>query len=101
MTTTVVVPGEDVQPLMAAVTLYTPAAAVVTFGIEGVGEVAEKPLGPLHAYTILGIVFIDKSNVAFAHTGLLLVATGVAGVVETVTVVVAVEGTPPTVAVTV
>ena len=43
----VVVDGALVHPLTVAVTVYTPLAAVVTFGIEGSRSDEVKPFGPV------------------------------------------------------
>src|ERR1043166_9596692 len=47
LTVTVTVPAEPVHPFTVAVTEYVPAAARVTFDMEGFCKVEVNPLGPL------------------------------------------------------
>ena len=47
LTVTVVVPGAEVQPSMAAVTLKSPEALVDAFRIDGFWLVEVNPLGPV------------------------------------------------------
>ena len=49
LTTTLVVPAAEVQPLTAIVTEYVPASAVVAFALVGFCCVEAKPFGPVHA----------------------------------------------------
>ena len=88
--TTVTVPPGPVQPFTVAVTVYIPAAAAVTLGIEGFCSDEEKLFGPVQLYVADGIVLAKRFNVKPTHTGLLLVATGAAGIALITTVVVAV-----------
>ena len=88
-TTTVVVPAEDGQLMLlaayaaVAITLYTPAIAVVALALTcGFCVVLVYPIGPLHSH-VTGIVLevvAPKFKGVPEHTGLFDVATGVAGV---------------------
>lgn len=79
--TGVVVPAADVQPLMVTVTEYVPAAASVTFVMDGVWLVLVNPLGPLHDQVAVPgeVVLALSASVLPLHMGELLPATGVAG----------------------
>jgi hypothetical protein len=50
LTTTLVVPAAEVQPLTVMVTEYVPASAVVAFERVGFCSDDVKPFGPLHEY---------------------------------------------------
>ena len=50
MTTTLVVPAAEVQPLTVIVTEYVPASAVVAEERVGFCSADVKPFGPVHAY---------------------------------------------------
>ena len=81
-TTTETVSAADVQPLSVAVTLYWPAAAVVTFDIETVPDgLLLKPLGPDHVKLTPGVVEVaNKLSVPPLHKGVNAAeATGIAG----------------------
>ena len=56
LTVAVVVATVDVPPLVVAVTLYRPLAAVLAFAMAGFCCVDVNPFGPLHAYVALGTV---------------------------------------------
>src|SRR4029079_18896622 len=49
VTTTLVVPAAEVQPLTVTVTEYVPASAVVAFARVGFCSAEVKPFGPVHA----------------------------------------------------
>jgi hypothetical protein len=49
LTTTLVVPAADVQPVTVTVTEYVPASAVVAFDFVGFCSAEVKPFGPVHA----------------------------------------------------
>ena len=48
LTTTLVVPAAEVQPLTVMVTEYVPASAVVAFERDGFCKDEVKPFGPVH-----------------------------------------------------
>ena len=101
LTTTLVVPAAEVQPLTVMVTEYVPASAVVAPERVGFccGEV--KPFGPVHAYVAPETVGVERAIVAPSQYGPPLDADGVAGVGFTTTFVVpAAEVQPLTVMVT-
>jgi hypothetical protein len=50
LTTTLVVPAVEVQPLTVMDTEYVPASATAAFARVGVRSVEVKPFGPVHAY---------------------------------------------------
>ena len=50
LTTTLVVPAAEVQPLTVMVTEYVPASAVVAFERVGFCWDEVNPLGPVHEY---------------------------------------------------
>ena len=87
-TTTVVVPAKLVQPFCVTVTLYVPAIAVVELGRVGFCVELVNVLGPDQLYVAPDTVGVVKLIVFPEHTGVLLLAVGVAGVVFTTTVVV-------------
>jgi len=86
LTVTVTDPATLVQPLTVAVTLYCPAAAVVTSAIVGFCNVDVNPFGPVQLYVAPLIVDAVRFSVDPAQTGLLLPAVGAAGIALTVTV---------------
>ena len=101
LTTTLVVPAAEVQPLTATVTEYVPASAVVAFDLVGFCSEDVKPFGPVHAYVAPLTVGVESEIVAPAQYGPPLLAVGVAGVAFTTTdVVPAAEVQPLTVTVT-
>jgi len=67
LTTTLVVPAADVQPLTVTVTEYVPAFAVVELAIVGFCSADVKPLGPVHAYVAPLTVGVDSEIVAPAQ----------------------------------
>jgi hypothetical protein len=100
-TTTVVVPAALVHPFVVTVTLYVPPIATVELGRVGLRIADVNALGPVHAYVAPATVGVDNVIVLPAHTGVLLLAVGVAGVVFTTTAVVPAKLVqPPTVTVT-
>jgi len=48
LTTTLVVPAAEVQPVTVTVTEYVPASAVVAFVRVGFWSADVKPFGPVH-----------------------------------------------------
>jgi len=78
---TVVVPAEDVQPLIVTATLYVPLAAVVTFVMEGSSRLLVKPFGPVHVKVAVPVAVLVafKFNVDPLQSALLLVAFGAEG----------------------
>jgi hypothetical protein len=50
LTTTLVVPAAEVQPLTVIVTLYVPASAVVALLRVGFCKLDVKPFGPVQEY---------------------------------------------------
>jgi hypothetical protein len=101
LTTTLVVPAAEVQPLTVMLTEYVPASAVVAFVRVGFCSAEVKPFGPVHAYVAPLTVGVESEMVAPAQYGPPLLAVGVAGAGFTTTVVLpAAEVQPPTVMVT-
>ena len=82
LTTSVVLPAGDVQPLTVTVTKYVPASVAVGFCAFEV-----KPFGPVHAYVAPATVGVDKLAVPPVHTGPSFDAVGVAGAGLTTSVV--------------
>jgi hypothetical protein len=101
LTTTLVVPAAEVQPLTVIVTEYVPASARVALLRVGFCSAEVKPFGPVHAYVAPATVGVESAIVAFSQYGPPLLAVGVAGVALTTTFVVpAAEVQPLTVMVT-
>ena len=101
LTTTLVVPAAEVQPLTVMVTEYVPASAVVAFARVGFCAAEVKPFGPVHEYVAPLTNAVESEIVAPAQYGPVLLAVGVAGVALTTTFVVpAAEVQPLTVIVT-
>ena len=101
LTTTLVVPAADGQPLTKIVTEYVPASAVVAFGRVGFWSAEVKPFGPVQAYVAPETVGVDSEIVAPSQYGPSFEAVGVAGVGLTTTLVLpAAEGQLLTVMVT-
>jgi hypothetical protein len=101
LTTTVVVPAAEVQPLTETVTEYVPASAVVALARVGFWRAEVKPFGPVHAYVAPATAGVESAIVPPAQYGPPFDAVGVAGVALTTTVVVpAALGQPPAVTVT-
>ena len=101
LTTTIVVPAAEVQPLTVTVTEYVPASAVVALERVGFCSAEVKPFGPVHAYVAPATVGVESAIVAPAQYGPLFDAVGVAGIGLTTTLVVpAAEVQPLTVTVT-
>ena len=93
--TTAVVPADPVQPFSVALTEYVPEAKVVILPIIGFCKEEEKPLGPVQEYVELPMVLAVKLNVVPEQIGLLLPATGAAGIRFTVTAVVPADPVHP------
>jgi hypothetical protein len=88
ITSTVVDPAADVQPLMSVtVTLYVPPAADVAFGIDGFWSVDVNPFGPVQLYVPPSTVLAVRFKVVPARIGPLFPAVGAAGKGLTVAVV--------------
>src|SRR3954447_25831943 len=101
LTTTVVVPAAEGQPLTVIVTEYVPASASVALERVGFCCAEVKPFGPVHAYVAPETNGVDSEIVAPSQYGPPFDADGVAGVGLTTTdVVPAAEGQPDTVMVT-
>jgi DUF971 family protein len=101
LTTTLVVPAAEVQPLTVIVTEYVPASAVVALLRVGFWSAEVKPFGPVQAYVAPATVGVESAIVAPSQYGPPLLAVGVAGVALTTTLVVpAAEVQPLTVIVT-
>jgi hypothetical protein len=100
-TTAAVVPAGPVQPFTVAVTEYVPAAAGVTFAIDGFCCEDVKPFGPVHAYAVApGTDEAVSWSVPPTHSGPLLDAEGAAGGAFTTALVLAAVAQPFRVAVT-
>jgi len=101
LTTTLVVPAAEVQPLTVMVTEYVPASAVVAPERVGFWSEEVKPFGPVHAYVAPLTSGVESWMVAPSQYGPPLLAVGVAGVGLTTTLVVpAADVQPLTVMVT-
>ena len=87
LTTTVVEPAAEVQPLTVTVTKYVPASAVVALERVGFCSADVKPFGPVHAYVAPETVGVESAIVAPSQYGPPLDAVGVAGIGLTTTVV--------------
>lgn len=87
-TTTVVAPAVLVHVPTFAVTLYVPAAAAVTFEIDGFWEVEVKLFGPVQEYVAPATVDAVRFKAPPTQTGVLEEAVGVLGSVVMDTVVV-------------
>jgi hypothetical protein len=99
LTTTVVDPAAEVQPLTVMVTKYVPALPVAL--CVGFCRADVKPFGPVQAYVAPATVSVESWMVAPSQYGPPLLAVGVAGVAFTTTFVVpAAEVQPLTVMVT-
>ena len=88
MTTTLVDPAAEVQPLTVTVTEYVPAFAVVALAMVGFCSADVKPFGPVHAYVAPVTVGVESEIVLPAQYGPVLLAVGVAGALFTTTPVV-------------
>jgi len=86
LTTTVVSPAAEVQPLNT-VTEYVPASASVAFARVGFCSDDVKPFGPVHAYVAPGTAAVDSEIVPPAQYGPPFAGTGVAALVLTTTFV--------------
>ena len=101
LTTTLVEPAAEVQPLTVTVTEYVPASATVMLERVGFCSAEVKPFGPVHAYVAPETVGVESEIVPPAQYGPVFEAVGVAGVALTTTLVVpAAEVQPLTVIVT-
>src|SRR5260221_535463 len=101
LTTTLVVPAAEVQPLTVMVTEYVPASAVAALARVGFCSAEVKPPGPDHAYVAPLTVGVESEIVPPAQYGPAFEAVGVEGLALTTTLVVpAAEVQPLTVMVT-
>jgi hypothetical protein len=82
LTTTFVVPADEVHPATVIVTEYVPLAAVVAEGIVGFCEDEAKPFGPVHEYVAPETAAVDRDTVPPAQYGPVFEAVGVAGGVQ-------------------
>ena len=67
LTTTLVVPAADVQPLTVMVTEYVPASAVEALERVGFCTAEVKPPGPVQAYVAPATVGVESEIVAPAQ----------------------------------
>src|SRR5204863_1208816 len=88
LTTTLVVPAAEVQPLTVTVTEYVPPSASAAFARVGFCSDEVKPFGPVHEYVAPATVGVESAIVAPSQYGPPLDALGVAGVALTTTLVV-------------
>ena len=101
LTTTLVVPAAEVQPLTVTVTEYVPASATVALERVGFCSAEVNPFGPAQAYVAVATVGVERLIVAPTQYGPVFDAVGVAGIGLTTTLVVpAAEVQPLTVTVT-
>jgi hypothetical protein len=87
LTTTLVEPAAEVQPLTVTVTEYVPASAVVAPERVGFCSAEVKPFGPVHAQVPPETVGVESEIVPPAQDGPPFDAVGVAGVALTTTLV--------------
>src|SRR3954467_15686590 len=85
LTTTLVLPAAEVQPLTVMVTEYVPASAVVALERVGFCCAEVKPFGPVHEYVAPPTVAVESEIVAPSQYGPPFEAVGVAGIGLTVT----------------
>jgi hypothetical protein len=95
LTTTLVVPADEVQPLTVTVTEYVPASAVAAFGRVGFCWDDVKPFGPLHEYVAPVTVGVLSAIVPPVQYGPLFDAAGAAGMALTTTFVVPADVVQP------
>ena len=101
LTTTLVLPAAEVQPLTVTVTEYVPASAVVAPAFVGFWSEEVKAFGPDHAYVAPATSGVEREMVLPAQYGPPLPAVGVDGIGLMTTVVdPAAEVQPLTVTVT-
>src|SRR5919205_543180 len=101
LTTTLVVPAAEVQPLTVTVTEYVPPSATVALARVGFCSDEVKPFGPVHAYVAPATAGVESEIVPPWQYGPPFEAVGVAGMgLTTTSVVPAAEGQPFTVTVT-
>ena len=99
LTTTLVVPAAEVQPLTVMVTEYVPASAVVALSRVGFGSDDANPFGPVHAYVAPVTIGVASAIVAPAQYGPPFAGEGVGTVLTTTFVVPAGDVQPATVTV--
>src|SRR5436190_16893999 len=69
LTTTLVVPAADVQPLTVMVTEYVPASAVVALERVGFCSAEVKPFGPVHEYVAPATLGQENEKQLPSHYG--------------------------------
>jgi len=99
LTTTLVLPASDVQPLVVTMTEYVPASAAVAFATVGLCSAEVKLFGPVQAYVAPATVGVASAIVSLTQYGPPLLA-GAAPLPSTTVVVPAAEVQPLTVIVT-
>src|SRR5436190_23815347 len=101
LTTTLVVPAAEVQPLTVTVTEYVPASVSVALERACPSRRSAELFGPVHEYVAPATVGVESAMVAPSQYGPPFKEGGVAGVALTTTYVVpAAELQPLTVTVT-
>src|SRR5436305_14210367 len=88
LTTTLVVPAAEVQPLTVIVTEYVPASAIVELARVGFWSADVKPFGPVHAYVAPVTDGVESAIVAPSQYEIGRAACRVAGVALTARLVV-------------
>src|SRR5215470_17574805 len=79
VTTTLVVPAGEVQPLTVTVTEYKPASAPVAFACVGFCSEEVKPFGPVQPYVAPATAGVEREIVPPAQNGPPFEAAGTAG----------------------
>jgi hypothetical protein len=100
LTTTLVVPAAEGQPLAVTMTEYVPASAVVAFARVGFCSEDVNPFGPVHAYVAPLTVAVESAIVAPAQYGPPFDGVGVAVALTTTFVVPGADIQPLTVILT-
>ena len=99
LTTTLVLPASEAQPLVVTITEYVPASAAVAFGRVGLWAAEVKPFGPVQAYVAPLTAVVASAIVSPTQYGPPLLTTAAAFESRTF-VVPAAEVQPVTVTVT-
>src|SRR3954452_4477197 len=99
LTTTLVLPAREVQPLVVTITEYVPASAAVALATVGFGSTEAKLFGPVQAYVAPVTIGVESAIVSLTQYGPPLLA-GAAPLPSTTVVVPAAELQPLTVTVT-
>ena len=87
LTTTLVVPDAEGQPLTVTVTEYVPALAVVAFVRVGFCNEDVKPFGPVQAYVAPVTAAVEREMADPSQNGPPFEGVGVTGIGLTVTVI--------------